>query len=119
MIVVVGDVDPEAVERIVTKAFAGLPNQKSPRAESAKERSLPGPQVVGAMNPPGAGGAAVTIGFRAPAWGTADALALDALVSMLVDYGDARIQRRLGEGPFFGASAQRSFEPDGGPSRSR
>jgi len=46
--------------------------------------------------------------------GSADALALDALIGLLADYGDARLQRRLGEGPFQGASAQRSFEPGGG-----
>ncbi len=115
MIVVVGDVDPENVERIVTKAFAPLPNKKPPRQRRVKERSLDGPKVVAAMNPSGAGGAAaLTIGFRAPAWGTADALALDALVALMADYGEARLQQRLGEGPFLGASAQRSFEPDGG-----
>jgi zinc protease len=115
MIVVVGDVDPAAAERIVTKAFADLPSKNPPRMNRAKERPLNGPKVVAATNPPGAGGSgALTIGFRAPAWGTADALALDALVAMLADYGDARLQRRLGEGPFLGASAQRSFEPEGG-----
>ncbi|HSQ61429.1 MAG TPA: insulinase family protein [Acidobacteriota bacterium] len=114
LIVVVGDVDPAEAERVIAQAFSGLPAKSAPRHARGKERPLNAPQVIGAFNPGGAGGSAVTIGFRAPAWGSADALALDALVAMLTDYGDARIQRRLGEGLFFGASAQRSFEPDGG-----
>lgn len=114
LLVVVGDVDPAEAERVLAQAFSGLPSKSAPRRATSKERPLNGAQVVAAFNPAGAGGSAVTIAFRAPAWGTADALAMDALVAMLTDYGDARIQRRLGEGLFFGASAQRSFEPDGG-----
>ncbi|HEU4332987.1 MAG TPA: insulinase family protein [Candidatus Eisenbacteria bacterium] len=114
LIVVVGDVDPADAERVITQAFSGLPAKGASKRARSKERPLNGAQVIGAFNPVGAGGSAVTVGFRAPAWGTADALAMDALVAMLTDYGDARIQRRLGEGLFFGASAQRSFELDGG-----
>ena len=115
MIIVVGDVDPDTAERVIAKAFAEIPNRKPPKERRVKERPLDGPKVVTAMNPPGAGeAAALTIGFRAPEWGSADALALDALVALIADYGDARLQRRLGEGPFLGASAQRSFESDGG-----
>ncbi len=114
MVVVVGDVDPEETAQAVTAAFATTSSERAPGRGRISERPLQGPKVLGTTNPDGSGGAAVTIGFRAPAWGTADALALDALIALLTDYGDARIQRRLGEGPFQGASAQRSFEPGGG-----
>jgi len=114
LIVVVGDVDPEEVATKTAAAFAGLSNNRAPNRSRANERPMTQPKILGTQNPEGAGGAAVTIGFRAPAWGSADALALDALLSLLADYGDARIQRRLGEGTFLGASAQRLFEPDGG-----
>jgi zinc protease len=114
MVVVVGDVDPEEASQAVEAAFATASTHRAPGRSRASERPIQGPKVIGATNPAGTGGAAVTIGFRAPAWGTADALALDALIALLADYSDARIQRRLGEGPFEGASAQRSFEPDGG-----
>jgi zinc protease len=114
MIVVVGDVDPEEVAAKTAAAFAGLPGKRAPSRSRPNERPLTQPKVLATTNPEGAGGAAVTIGFRAPAAGSPDALALDALLALLADYRDARIQRRLGEGTFLGASAQRSFEPDGG-----
>ncbi len=114
MVVIIGDVDPEEAAQAVNAAFSTASKDRAPRRGKISERPLQGTKVLGTTNPDGAGGAAVTIGFRAPAWGTADALALDALIALLADYGDARIQRRLGEGPFQGASAQRSFEPDGG-----
>jgi len=114
MVVIVGDVDPEEAAAKTTAAFAGLSSARAPGHVHPNERPLAQPKILGVENPEGAGGAAVTIGFRAPAWGTPDALALDALLSLLADYGDARIQRRLGEGTFLGASAQRSFDPDGG-----
>jgi len=114
LIVVVGDVDPEEAAAKVTAAFAGVSKKSAPSRSKISERPMNGAKIVGEFNPDGAGGSAVTIGFRAPAWGTADALALDALFSLLGDYADARIQRRLSEGSFFGASAQRSLEAGGG-----
>ncbi|HET9950220.1 MAG TPA: insulinase family protein [Candidatus Eisenbacteria bacterium] len=113
-IVVVGDVDPAEAEAKATAAFASASKNRAPSRAKISEKPANGAKIVGDFNPDGSGGSAVTIGFRAPAWGTADALALDALCSLLGDYGDARIQRRLGEGPFLGASAQRSFEAGGG-----
>lgn len=115
LVVVAGDVDPEEAATAVTAAFATASPARAPKRNRSTERSFSGPKILGLTNPDGAGGAAVTIGFRAPAWGSADALALDALFALLADYADARIQRRLGEVPYLqGASAQRSFEADGG-----
>lgn len=115
LVVVAGDVDPEEAAAAVTAAFATASPTRAPNRNKASERPLTSTKILGLTNPDGAGGAAVTMGFRAPAWGSADALALDALFALLADYGDARIQRRLGEVPYLqGASAQRSFEADGG-----
>ena len=114
MVVVVGDVDPEDAAARTAAAFASAPAGKAPSRARIDEKPLKEPKIIGASNPEGAGGAAVTIGFRAPARGSADALALDALMTLLTDYGDSRLQRRLAEGPYSGASAQRSFEVDGG-----
>ncbi len=114
LVVVAGDVDSEEAATAVTAAFGSVSKERSPARARIQEKPLAGPKVLGLANPAGAGGSAVTIGFRAPAWGTADALALDALVALLADYRDARLQHRVAEGPFLGASAQRSFEADGG-----
>jgi zinc protease len=114
MIVVAGDVDPEEAATAVAAAFGTASTKRSPTRPKIQEKPLAAPKVIGATNPDGAGGSSVTIGFRTPAWGTADALALDALVALLADYRDARLQHRIAESPFLGASAQRSFEADGG-----
>ena len=115
LVVVAGDVDPEEAAATVAAAFASVPTSKSPGRSRSTEKPLSGTKVLNLTNPEGTGGAASTIGFRAPAAGSADALALDALLALLADYSDARIQRRLGEASFLhGASARRSFEADGG-----
>ncbi|HEU4724453.1 MAG TPA: insulinase family protein, partial [Candidatus Eisenbacteria bacterium] len=115
LVVVAGDVDPEEAAQVVNGAFSTASSARAPSRSRASERPLSSTKILGLTNPDGAGGAAATIGFRAPAWGTADALALDALFALLADYADARIQRRLGEFSYLqGASAQRSFEADGG-----
>jgi zinc protease len=114
MIVVVGDVSPAEVEAKTTAVFASVSKNRPPSRSRITEKPMAGTKILGEFNPDGAGGSSVTIGFRAPAGGTADAIAVDALCSLLGDYSEARIQRRLSEGPFLGASAQRSFEADGG-----
>lgn len=115
LVVVAGDVDPEEAAQTVAAAFSTVSTSKAPGRSRSSEKPLSGTKVLNLVNPDGTGGAAATIGFRAPAWGTADALALDALFALLADYSDARLQRRLGEAAFLhGASAQRSFEADGG-----
>lgn len=116
MIVVVGDVDPEDVARRVEVAFEGMPKGKAPSRGRMTEKPLSAPRIVSESNPGETHGAALTVGFRAPAWGTADALALDVLLALLVDSPMSRAQERLvvSGGEFILAAAERSFEPDGG-----
>ena len=116
MIVVVGDVDPEDVARRVELAFQDAPKGKPPARVRFAEKALVAPQVRSEANPGDTEGAALTVGFRTPAWGTADALALDVLMALLVDSPTSRAQKRLVEkgGEFVVASAYRAFEADGG-----
>jgi zinc protease len=116
MIVVVGDVDPEDVARRVELAFQNAPKGKAPGRGRFTEKALAAPQIRAEANPGDTEGAGLTVGFRAPAWGTADALALDVLMAVLVDSPTSRAQKRLAEGggEFIVAAAQRAFEADGG-----
>ena len=116
MVVVVGDVDPEDVARKVETAFQDASKGKAPARARFTEKELTAPQIRAEVNPGDTQGAALTVGFRAPAWGTADALAMDVLMALLVDSPTSRAQRRLAEasGEFQIAAAQRGFEMDGG-----
>jgi len=116
MIVVVGDVDPEDVARKIEIAFQDASKQKPPSRAKVSEKPLASSVFVSAANPQDTPGAALTAAFRAPAWGSADALAMDALLAVLVDTPSSRAQRKLAEGggEFILAAAQRSFNEDGG-----
>ncbi len=116
-VVVTGDVDPEEVAEKVATAFSAMPHGKAtPRARISERALANGPRVALERNPADTQGAAITIGFPAPAWGSADALALDALMAVLVDSPISRTQAHLnaGNSEFTRAAAVREYEPDGG-----
>src|SRR5467141_1744758 len=70
----------------------------------------------GGSPPPGPASASTRSKGPAPPWGTADALALDALMAVLVDSPISRTQTRLnaGNAEFIRAAAVREYETDGG-----
>jgi len=117
-VVVVGDVEAATVVDQVAAAFQGLPTGKSrphPRVNLPKESDEA--KVRWVANPADTQGSAVGAGFRAPVWGSADALALDVLMAVLVDVPGSRLERRLHEASGetgAAAVAQRSFGPDPG-----
>ena len=115
-LVVTGDVDAEEVVTKVGAAFSEMPHGRASSRSRFNERAFDGPRAVLAHNPQDTNGAAVTIGFRAPTWGSADALALDVLMAVLVDSPSSRAQKRLdsGNAEFLRASAIRQYETDGG-----
>ena len=115
-VVVTGDVDAEEVAQKVQEAFKDMQHGKASSRARFNQRAFVGPRAVLERAPTGTGGAAVTVGFQAPAWGTADALALEALMAVLVDSPSSRTQARLntGSAEFIRASALREYETDGG-----
>jgi zinc protease len=115
-VVVTGDVDAEEVAQKVESAFQGMPRGKAASRSRFNARAFEGPRVVLERTLPGTRGAAVTLGFRAPPWGSADALAMDVLMALLVDSPSSRTQMRLnaGNAEFIHASAIRQHETDGG-----
>jgi zinc protease len=113
-VVVDGDVESAVVADQVAAAFKDLPAGKARAKARITVKELPGPIVRWEDSPPDAQGSVVTAGFRAPAWGTADAVALDVLMAVLVDAPGSRFERRLQEGAGeFAAAAHRSLGPDG------
>ncbi|HZI89389.1 MAG TPA: pitrilysin family protein, partial [Candidatus Polarisedimenticolia bacterium] len=115
-VVVTGDVDAEDVVAKVQKSFASMPRGKASSRSRIKDREIQGPMVVIERNAGETRGAAITVGFPAPVWGSADALALDALMAVLVDSPVSRAQTRLNSGSaeFMRAAAVREYETDGG-----
>ena len=115
-LVVVGDVDGEDVASKVQAAFASMPHGKPASRSRINERPFQGPQIVIERTPADTRGAAVTVGFPAPVWGSADALAMDALMAVMVDSPSSRTQTRLnaGNAEFLRAAAIREYETDGG-----
>jgi zinc protease len=116
IVVVTGDVDPEEAVQKVEAAFQSMPRGKAASRSRFNERAFEGPRVVLERNLHGTNGAAVTLGFRAPVWGSSDALALDLLLAVLVDSPISRAQMRLnaGNAEFIRASTIREYETDGG-----
>ncbi len=116
MVVVVGDVDPEVVAQKVETAFQDASKDKAPPRVKVAEKPLTSPRIMFAPNPGDTPGAAFSAAFRAPVWGSADALALDVLMAVLVDSPTSRAQKKLagGGGEFTVAAAHRAFEEDGG-----
>src|SRR2546422_5813523 len=115
-VVVTGDVDAEEVVQKVEEAFKGMQHGKASSRSRFNQRALGGPRAFLERDPPGTGGAAVTVGFPAPVWGSADALALEVLMAVLVDSPSSRTQTRLNTGTaeYIRASALREYETDGG-----
>jgi zinc protease len=115
-VVVVGDVDVEEVVGKVQKAFDAMPRGKAASRSRISEKPFQGPRIVIERDPTDTRGAAITVGFPAPVWGSADALALDALMAVLVDSPSSRAQARLNSGAaeFLSAAAIREYETDGG-----
>jgi zinc protease len=115
-VVVTGDVDADEVVSKVQKAFDPMPHGKAASRSRLTEKAFQGPQIVIERNPTGTRGAAITVGFPAPVWGSADALALDALMAILVDSPASRAQARLNSGAaeYLSAAAVREYETDGG-----
>ena len=115
-LLITGDVDAEDVVPKVEEAFAEMPRGKSSSRTRFNERAFTGPRAVVERNIPDSRGTAITVGFRTPVWGSADALALDALMAVLVDSPASRTQSRLNTGTaeYIRAAAVREYEPDGG-----
>ncbi len=114
-VVVDGDVESAAVADQVAAAFKDLPAGKVRPKARITVKEMSGPVVRWESSPPDAQGSVITAGFRAPAWETADAVALDVLMSVLVDAPGSRLERRIQEAAGeFGAAAHRSMGPDGG-----
>jgi len=116
-VVVTGDVDAEDVAEKVATAFQGMPRGKAASRSRISEHPFQnGPRVALERDPAGVDGAAITVAFPAPAWGSADALALEALMAVLVDSPISRTQAHLnaGNSEFIRAAAVREYETDGG-----
>ncbi len=115
-VVVTGDVDAEDAAAKVEKAFEAMQHGKAASRSRFSERAFEGPRVVVERDPADTRGAAIAVGFQAPPWGSADALALDALMAVLVDSPVSRAQTRLnaGNAEFTRAAAVREYETDGG-----
>ena len=115
-VAVVGDVDAEDAAQKVATAFASMPQVKAPAKPRFSPRPFAGPRIIEQSPDKDTRGSAVTVGFRAPEWGSADAIALDVLMALLVDSPESRFQHRLreGTGEVMSAAAQRSFDADGG-----
>jgi len=115
-VVVTGDVDAEEVAQKVAAAFQGMRRGKATSRSRFSERAFEGPRAFFETNATGTNGGAVTVGFRAPVWGSADALAMDVLMAVLVDSPTSRTQTALnaGKADYVRASAIREYETDGG-----
>ncbi len=115
-VVVAGDVDPqEAVEKI-SAAFAGMPKGKASSRSRFSEKPYSGTNAAIETNYADTHGTGIAVGFRGPAWGSADALAMDALLAVLIDNPLSRTQSILngGNAEFSSATAVPDYEPDGG-----
>ena len=116
LLVVVGDVDPNEVPGQIETAFASMPQGKAPSHPKVQSKGLPPTKISFEQAPPEAAASAIAVGFRAPAWGTADALALDVFLAALIDGAHSRFLAHPVEGSdaLTNFTAQRSFEVDGG-----
>jgi zinc protease len=115
-LVATGDVDSGELAGKLAAAFADMPQGPTSEVRPLQEKPFAGPKVIVQKDPSDTQGAAITIGFRGPVGGSADALAMDALLALLVDSPDSRFRQRLAAGAneFTGMDAARSFELEGG-----
>ncbi|HEU5311265.1 MAG TPA: insulinase family protein, partial [Candidatus Eisenbacteria bacterium] len=116
LFVVVGDVEPQDAAQRIETAFRDMPKGKAPSRKNVKPKNFSDTKVIFEGPPEGIQGSTVSAAFRAPAWGTADAIALDVLLALLVESPESRARKRLNEEAtgLTHAIAQRSFELDGG-----
>lgn len=116
LLVATGDIDSQDLASRLERALAGMPRGRAAATRAYSPPSFTGPRVIVEKTPADASGAGITVGFRGPAGGTADAIALDALLALLVDSPTSRFQKRLAEGAteFTDVSASRAFEREGG-----
>ncbi len=115
-VVIVGDIEAEDAAQRVAAAFAQVSQAKATPKPRVSLKAFSGPRINELLSAKGTQGSSVTVGFRAPEWGSADAIALDVLMATLVDTPDSRFQKSLnaGMGEALSAAAQRSFDADGG-----
>jgi zinc protease len=115
-IVAAGDLDPGSFSQRVERVFAEMPKNRAPAKPRVSERSIQSTRTLVIPLGKKVEGAGISLGFRAPVWGTADALALDVLMALLVDSPTSRLHERLatGEPRFTVAASFRDFGPDGG-----
>jgi zinc protease len=116
LVVVDGDVEAEPTADAVEAAFKEMPAGKGRNVPRIDLKPMNGPAFRWEPAPPSADGNVITAAFRGPAWGSADAIALDVLMAALVDAPDSRFERRLRESADVpgAAAAYRSLGPDGG-----
>lgn len=115
-VVIVGDVDVDRVADKVTAAFHDVRTDPAPKEARFTPKAMAGPVLRSLPNPQDTQGVGVTVGFRGPAWGSADALALDVLMALVVDAPGSRFEKVLtnGTGEITSALSQRSFDEGGG-----
>jgi zinc protease len=116
LLVATGDVDSEDMAARLETAFASMPRGTAVVSKAYTPPSFSGPRITVEKSPADVSGAGITAAYRGPAGGTADAIALDVLLALLVDSPTSRFRTRLAEGAteFLDASATRAFEREGG-----
>jgi zinc protease len=101
-VVVVGDVQPQEVLRLVESAYGAWPRQALPARKPRQEPEQKGLKRLAFKAP--AEQALVSLTFKVPAWvgpadpATQDALALTVLAAVLDGYAGARLERALTQG---------------------
>lgn len=103
-VVVVGDVDPQAVLRLAQKHYGGIPARALPPRKPRAEPAQAGPRRIDFKAP--AEQAYVALAFKVPQLTSFestpdndDALALTVLAAVLDGYSGARLDRALTQGP--------------------
>jgi zinc protease len=103
-VVVVGDVDPQAVFDLARQAYGGIPKQALPDRKPRPEPPQTGQRRIEVKAP--AEQAMVSLAFKAPRLDSLepspsndDALALTVLAAVLDGYDGARLERALTQGP--------------------
>ncbi len=103
-VVVVGDVDPQAVLALARRHYGGIPGQAVPARKPRPEPVQPGLRRLEVKAP--AEQALVSLAFKVPRMeglaaspGNDDALALTVLAAVLDGYSGARLDRALTQGP--------------------
>src|SRR5512139_598347 len=116
LLVATGDVDSEEIAARLQAAFASMPHGTATVSKAYAPPAYSGPRIAVEKSPADVSGAGITAAWRGPAGGTADAIALDVLLALLVDSPTSRFRTRLADKAteFLDASATRGFEREGG-----